>query len=81
MVLKNKATQTEVLSLMKQGCALLPSSVSGVCSEVVSVYGQQAIDMLVQYLADPSQMCATVGLCNQRQKNKLYKVKYHFLYV
>merc|ERR1712100_341641 len=35
---------------------------------VVSTYGQKAIDALVNYLADPSQLCGVVGLCSSEKK-------------
>merc|ERR1712142_832987 len=73
MLLKNKATQQEIISAMNQACGLLPSSVSGVCTEVVTMYGQQAIDMLVNYLADPAQFCGTIGLCSEKTSFTLPK--------
>jgi hypothetical protein len=68
MVLKQQATQDEILAAMKSACSLLPSSVSGVCTMVVTSYGKQAIKMLVDYLADPAQLCGTIGLCSSENK-------------
>lgn len=34
------------------------------CSEAVSTYGKELIDAAVKYLADPSQLCSLLGLCN-----------------
>ena len=79
MLLKNNATQEELLSALKSACGLLPSSVSGVCTEVVTMYGQQAIDMLVNYLADPTQFCGTIGLCSEKKTFTLPKFTVSFL--
>ena len=76
MLLKSKATQEEIITALKSACSLLPASVSGVCSTVVAAYGQQAIDMLVQYLADPSQLCSSVGLCTEAERKHFKMPKF-----
>jgi len=37
------------------------------CTEAVTLYGREMIDALVKYLADPSQLCSLIGLCNSTQ--------------
>ena len=69
LLLKDEATQQEILAVMDHACGLLPASVSSVCSGLVTIYGQQAIDNLVNYLADPAQFCGTIGVCLSEAKS------------
>ena len=66
----NKETQAEILSALKSACSLLPSEYQGVCSELVTAYGQQVMDTIVNYLKDPTVLCKQIGLCGSRKPSK-----------
>jgi len=64
MILANNATEGEIIDGMKQACAMLPASTQAVCTEVVTLYGKEMVDALIQYTAQPIQFCTMIGLCN-----------------
>jgi saposin len=67
-VLKND--EDEIITALGSVCKLMPSSLTGVCTMLVDTYGKQAITMLVNYLADPAQLCGEIGLCVERKTSK-----------
>ncbi|XP_057312443.1 uncharacterized protein LOC130653962 isoform X2 [Hydractinia symbiolongicarpus] len=69
LLIANNETQAEILVGMKALCSVLPTAYQPACQEVVTLYGQQIINMLVQYTANPKQFCSLIGLCNSTTLN------------
>ncbi|XP_057301054.1 prosaposin-like [Hydractinia symbiolongicarpus] len=63
-LISSNSTRTEVLSALKDGCQLLPPSLKSQCVEVVTTYGEQLLNILDEFLADPDVVCSTIGFCN-----------------
>jgi len=53
-----------ILNDLNQMCGFLPAEYKSLCTEAVTEYGRELIDAVIKYLADPSQVCNLIGLCN-----------------
>ncbi|XP_013381849.1 prosaposin [Lingula anatina] len=62
-VLKDNATEEDIVTAVKNVCSLLPTTVSKSCNSFVDLYGPQVIQLLLKQLK-PAQICSEIGLCN-----------------
>uniref|UniRef100_A0AAZ3S2R8 Prosaposin n=1 Tax=Oncorhynchus tshawytscha TaxID=74940 RepID=A0AAZ3S2R8_ONCTS len=60
------ATQ-DVVRAVEKVCAVLPSSLSVQCKDLIEAYGQAIIELLVQE-ADPKTICTVLGLCKDASR-------------
>ncbi|XP_020606225.1 prosaposin-like [Orbicella faveolata] len=67
-LLADNATQQEILSLLKEGCSLLPSQLSAECNAIVSEYGPAILDLIAE--SDPHTLCEQIGLCTSALKKE-----------
>jgi len=61
-VLKDNATQEEIMESLSEVCQLLPQTIEPDCEDFVHTYGNLVIQILSEEL-DPSLFCQTIGLC------------------
>ncbi|XP_054655582.1 prosaposin [Dunckerocampus dactyliophorus] len=67
-VLKNNATQAEVLGYMEKACQLIPDKgLSAECKEMVDNYYPIVIGIIIGELEDPGVACGAIGLCRSQQ--------------
>ncbi|XP_054455873.1 prosaposin [Anoplopoma fimbria] len=67
-ILKDNATETEVLGYLEKACQLLPDkSLSAECKEMVDDYYPILMGILKGELEDPSVVCAAIGMCQSEQ--------------
>ncbi|CAJ1067775.1 prosaposin isoform X2 [Xyrichtys novacula] len=62
-MLKDEATEEEVIQAVEKVCTVLPSTLSAQCKDLIETYGSAIIELLVQQ-ADPKTVCTVLGLCN-----------------
>nr|XP_023678362.1 prosaposin isoform X1 [Paramormyrops kingsleyae] len=68
-LLKDNATQAEILDYMEKACQLIPEeSLSSECKEMVDNYYPILINIITGELDDPGMACAALGLCRSEQK-------------
>nr|XP_057915091.1 prosaposin [Doryrhamphus excisus] len=67
-VLKDNATQAEVLGYMEKACQLIPDKgLSAECKEMVDNYYPIVIGIIIGELDDPGVACGAIGLCRSQQ--------------
>ncbi|XP_061766494.1 prosaposin isoform X1 [Nerophis ophidion] len=67
-VLKDNATQAEVLGYMEKACQLVPDKgLSSECKEMVDNYYPIVIGIIIGELQDPGVACGAIGLCRSQQ--------------
>uniref|UniRef100_A0A8C9W194 Prosaposin n=1 Tax=Scleropages formosus TaxID=113540 RepID=A0A8C9W194_SCLFO len=68
-LLKDNATQSEILSYLEKACQLLPDpNLSSQCKELVDSYYPVLIGIINGELNNPGAACAALGLCSSQQK-------------
>ncbi|XP_061546111.1 prosaposin [Phycodurus eques] len=67
-VLKDNATETEVLGYMEKACQLIPDQgLSAECKELVDDYYPVVMGIVIAELDNPGVACGAVGLCRSQQ--------------
>ncbi|KAJ7987409.1 hypothetical protein DPEC_G00326190 [Dallia pectoralis] len=67
-LLKDNATQGEVLGYLEKSCTLIPEkSLSDQCKDIVDNYYPIIIGIITGELEDPAVACGAIGLCNSQQ--------------
>uniref|UniRef100_A0A671YST3 Prosaposin n=1 Tax=Sparus aurata TaxID=8175 RepID=A0A671YST3_SPAAU len=67
-VLKDNATETEVLGYLEKACQLVPDKgLSAECKEMVDSYFPILIGIIKGELENPGVVCAAIGLCQSQQ--------------
>ncbi|XP_047458698.1 prosaposin isoform X2 [Mugil cephalus] len=67
-ILKENATESEVLGYLEKACQLLPEqSLSAQCKEIVDDYFPVIIGIITGELEDPGVVCGAMGLCTSQQ--------------
>ncbi|XP_037127600.1 prosaposin isoform X1 [Syngnathus acus] len=67
-VLKDNATQTEVIGYLEKACQLIPEQgLSDECKEMVDDYYPIVIAIIMGELEDPGVACGAIGLCRSQQ--------------
>ncbi|XP_058507775.1 prosaposin [Solea solea] len=67
-ILKENATQGEVLGYLEKACQLIPDqSMAAECKEMVDDYFPIIMGILTGELEDPSVVCGAIGLCKSQQ--------------
>lgn len=61
-LLKDNATEQEILDDLDKVCSIMPKSIKKDCTDFVNTYGRVVINLLAQELK-PSVVCAAMGLC------------------
>ncbi|XP_023281517.1 prosaposin-like isoform X1 [Seriola lalandi dorsalis] len=67
-VLKDNATEGEVLGYLEKACQLIPDqSLTAECKEMVDEYYPILMGIITGELEDPSVVCGAMGLCTSQQ--------------
>ncbi|CAL8257834.1 unnamed protein product [Lota lota] len=67
-LLKDNATQAEVLSYLEKACQLIPDQgLTAECKELVDSYYPIIIGIITGELEDPGVACAAIGMCRSQQ--------------
>nr|XP_046213617.1 prosaposin-like isoform X5 [Oncorhynchus gorbuscha] len=66
-MLQDEKTEQDVVRAVEKVCAVLPSSLSVQCKDLIEAYGQAIIELLVQE-ADPKTICTVLGLCKDASR-------------
>jgi len=68
-LLKDNATETEVLGYLEKACQLIPDEgLTAECKELVDSYYPILIGIITGELDDPSVVCSAMGLCRSQQE-------------
>ena len=62
-------TADELLKYLNEQCAKLPNGVDKICKTVVTIYGRDLVDWIVNKGKDPHLFCAYVKLCSSAPVN------------
>ncbi|XP_057695714.1 prosaposin-like [Corythoichthys intestinalis] len=66
-ILKDNATEAEVLGYMEKGCQLIPDQgLSAECKEIVDNYYPFVMGIILEALDDPGVACGAIGLCRSK---------------
>jgi saposin len=65
-LLSNNATEAEIIIAVEKVCTYLPSSLTGVCQQLVAMYGPQIVQEFVNN-EDPAAICAKLDLCKSSE--------------
>ncbi|XP_066549135.1 prosaposin [Amia ocellicauda] len=68
-ILQGEKSEKEVVQAVEKVCSVLPASLAAQCRDLIDVYGQAVIELLVQE-ADPKTVCTLLGLC--KDASRLY---------
>merc|ERR1712002_1353574 len=60
--LSGDETEQEIIDIMGKVCTKLPASVSSKCNLMVTMFGKQIVDAIVNELA-PNTICPAIGMC------------------
>ncbi|XP_076018815.1 prosaposin [Genypterus blacodes] len=67
-LLKNNATQAEILGYLEKACQLIPDQgLTAECKEMVDSYYPIIIGIITGELEDPAVVCGAMGLCQSQQ--------------
>jgi len=66
-IIKENKTEAAIKNGLDKLCSLLPSSISGQCESLVTLYGDAIIKLLVDEI-DPSAICKELKLCSPAHK-------------
>ncbi|XP_041866997.1 prosaposin isoform X2 [Melanotaenia boesemani] len=68
-LLKDNATQAEVLQYLEKACQLIPDQgLTEECKEIVDSYYPILIGIITGELEDPSVVCGAMGICKSQQE-------------
>ena len=62
-LLKNNATEAQIIKSLEMVCNLAPSSLKAECSALIEQYGPNIIELLIQFGGDPKKVCGAIKLC------------------
>lgn len=66
--LEQNATQTELITLLEEACEKFGGSYATMCKSLIDQYEPLLINTILEYLADPQQLCTMLGLCSSKVK-------------
>ncbi|KAM7385776.1 hypothetical protein PAMP_001833 [Pampus punctatissimus] len=67
-ILKDNATETEVLDYLEKACQLIPDKqLTAECKEMVDDYYPILVGIITGELEDPAVVCGAIGLCKSQQ--------------
>nr|XP_039273546.1 uncharacterized protein LOC120347581 isoform X5 [Styela clava] len=67
-VLSEKSTQDEIEAALKEVCDVLPDSVKDTCNGLVTQYGTEIVNLLVEEFK-PDKICVQLNLCKSMEEN------------
>jgi len=65
-VLSDNSTQEEIKNALESVCNMLPATIRDECNELVNQYEEQILDLLINELKNPKEICTLLSLCTAK---------------
>ncbi|KAM9993274.1 hypothetical protein ACTFIZ_011242 [Dictyostelium cf. discoideum] len=72
MLIQSNATETEIIDKVENFCKFIPSGFQATCDSLISNYGKQLIQMIVNK-ESPSTLCTQIDMCASSTEEKAFQ--------
>ncbi|XP_031562328.1 prosaposin-like [Actinia tenebrosa] len=72
-LLKDNATEDEIIADLEKVCNYLPAQIASECNAIVKEYGKEVLELIAN--ADAKTLCTEIGLCTSNMKMSSMKLK------